>query len=101
MADNKEPKSSTMADEEDSGITLIDVLEEEDQLEENANAVLGGSDDQNCTYALVMRFYYYIEFYLVHTNHFRQRAMLKGKHCMLARLVLSTQAKKTCLLDYV
>ena len=55
MADNKEqPKTSTMADEEDSGITLIDVLEEEDQLEQDANAVLGGSDDQNCTYSLVI-----------------------------------------------
>lgn len=52
-------QSSKMAkmsnpEEEDSGITLVDVLEEEDQLEEDANAVLGGSDDQNCTYSLVL-----------------------------------------------
>jgi len=39
-------------EEEDRGITLVDVLEEEAQLEEDANAVLGGSDDKNCTYSL-------------------------------------------------
>lgn len=38
-------------EEEDGGITLVDVLEEEAQLEEDANAVLGGSDDKNCTYS--------------------------------------------------
>ena len=42
-------------EEEDGGITLVDVLEEEAQLEEDANAVLGGSDDKNCTYSLVWR----------------------------------------------
>ena len=41
-------------EEEDRGITLVDVLEEEAQLEEDANAVLGGSDDKNCTYSLVI-----------------------------------------------
>ena len=40
-------------DEEDNGVSLVDVLEEEAQLEEDANAVLGGSDDANCTYNLV------------------------------------------------
>lgn len=40
-------------DEEDNGVTLVEVLEEEAQLEEDANAVLGGSDDANCTYSLV------------------------------------------------
>lgn len=40
-------------DEEDNGVTLEEVLEEEAQLEEDANAVLGGSDDANCTYSLV------------------------------------------------
>jgi len=40
-------------EEEDDGITLVDVLEEEAQLEEDANAVLGGSDDKNCTYSSV------------------------------------------------
>ncbi|KAL5008060.1 hypothetical protein ScPMuIL_013641 [Solemya velum] len=34
----------------DSGISMVDVLEEEKQLEDDANAVLGDSDDKNCTY---------------------------------------------------
>ena len=39
--------------EEDSGLSMLDVLEEQEQLEEDANAVLGGSDDKNCTYDMV------------------------------------------------
>ncbi len=38
---------------EETGISMVDVLEEEEQLEQDANAVLGGSDHANCTYALV------------------------------------------------
>nr|CAG4634848.1 EOG090X07TK [Alona affinis] len=38
--------------EEDQGVTLVEVLEEQAQLEEDADAVLGGSDDKNCTYSL-------------------------------------------------
>jgi len=61
MADNK-GGPSTLAnrrspgansgdeEEEESGITLVDVVEEEEQLEEDANAVLGASDADNCTY---------------------------------------------------
>uniref|UniRef100_T1IMN0 Putative E3 ubiquitin-protein ligase UBR7 n=1 Tax=Strigamia maritima TaxID=126957 RepID=T1IMN0_STRMM len=40
---------SVIKDDENS-ITMVDVLEEEKELEDDANAVLGGSDDQNCTY---------------------------------------------------
>ncbi|XP_013391546.1 putative E3 ubiquitin-protein ligase UBR7 [Lingula anatina] len=36
--------------EEDTGVSMVDVLEEEEQLEADANAVLGDSDDKNCTY---------------------------------------------------
>lgn len=35
---------------EQSYVTMIDVLKEEEKLEEDAYAVLGGSDDKNCTY---------------------------------------------------
>ena len=38
---------------EESAVSMIDVLEEEKQLEEDANAVLGDSDDRNCTYLMV------------------------------------------------
>lgn len=37
-------------DLEQSYVTMIDVLNEEEKLEEDAYAVLGGSDDKNCTY---------------------------------------------------
>ena len=57
--ENKEPAISCDGgkhtdDEEDKGVTLVEILEEEAQLEEDANAVLGGSDDANCTYRLVI-----------------------------------------------
>ncbi|XP_063986306.1 putative E3 ubiquitin-protein ligase UBR7 [Diachasmimorpha longicaudata] len=37
--------------EEEKSVTMLDVLQEENQLEEDANAVLGASDDKNCTYS--------------------------------------------------
>ena len=52
-SDIEEAQNINLNSEEDSGITLVDVLEEEAQLEEDADAVLGGSDDQNCTYLSV------------------------------------------------
>ena len=33
--------------------SLVDIVDEEEQLVEDANAVLGGSDDKNCTYLMV------------------------------------------------
>lgn len=54
MADNTdESQSKVLVNEhtDDSGITMLDVLEEEQELEEDANAVLGACDDQNCTYS--------------------------------------------------
>ncbi|CAD6207537.1 GSCOCG00010215001-RA-CDS [Cotesia congregata] len=36
--------------EEDNSVTMLDVLQEANQLEEDANAVLGASDDGSCTY---------------------------------------------------
>lgn len=37
-------------EEEDDSLSLNDVIAESDELEETANAVLGGSDHQSCTY---------------------------------------------------
>lgn len=34
-------------------VTMMDVLKEQEDFEEDANAVLGGSDDKNCTYSKV------------------------------------------------
>lgn len=44
----------TATDDEENSVTLVDILEEEAQLEEDANAVLGGSDDANCTFQQVV-----------------------------------------------
>lgn len=46
--------------DEENSVTMLDVLQEENQLEEDANAVLGASDDKNCTYVKVI--YNYILF---------------------------------------
>ena len=32
---------------------LVNIIDEEDELAQNADAVLGGSDDRNCTYLMV------------------------------------------------
>lgn len=34
-------------------VTMMDVLQEQQDFEEDANAVLGASDDKNCTYSKV------------------------------------------------
>lgn len=39
--------------EDENSVTMLDVLQEENQLEEDANAVLGAADDKNCTYIQV------------------------------------------------
>ena len=44
--------------EDDETITMLDVLQEEQDLEDNAFAVLAGSDDQNCTYLKVSYNYF-------------------------------------------
>lgn len=51
--------NSSAVEDEDNGVTLVDILEEEAQLEEDANAVLGGSDDANCTYQQVVNLFAY------------------------------------------
>lgn len=40
-------------------VTLDDVLETEEELMADAYAVLGGSDDSNCTYSQVEQNFYY------------------------------------------
>lgn len=37
----------------DKVVTMMDVLQEQQDFEEDANAVLGASDDKNCTYSKV------------------------------------------------
>lgn len=54
MADDSSGREVARENEdEDSGLSMLEVLEEENQLEEDAIAVLGDSDDKNCTYLMV------------------------------------------------
>lgn len=39
----------------DKVVTMMDVLQEQHDIEEDANAVLGASDDKNCTYPKVCK----------------------------------------------
>ena len=41
-------RGDAAADEE--AVTMLDVLKDEEELEEHANAVLGAADQDNCTY---------------------------------------------------
>ncbi|XP_022097943.1 putative E3 ubiquitin-protein ligase UBR7 [Acanthaster planci] len=50
MADEPLPEDS-----EDTVLSMVDVLQESEELEEEANAVLGDSDDKCCTYPLGYR----------------------------------------------
>lgn len=47
-------------------VTMMDVLQEQQEFEEDANAVLGASDDKNCTYpkVIVSFFCYFVYFHL-------------------------------------
>ena len=45
-----------MAEPEEEVLSLQEVLEEDQQLEQIANAVLGDSDDSHCTYPKVNSF---------------------------------------------
>lgn len=57
---DKVVESST---EDDNSVTMLDVLQVENQLEEDAYAVLGASDDQNCTYnKVVYQLTHYLSF---------------------------------------
>lgn len=52
MSNLEDSKSTNDCKEDDSNvITMLDVLEEEKMLEDDALAVLGASDDKNCTYS--------------------------------------------------
>lgn len=46
--------TSSILEDEENSLTMLDVLQEENALEEDANAVLGAADDQNCTYNKVL-----------------------------------------------
>ncbi|XP_058808215.1 putative E3 ubiquitin-protein ligase UBR7 [Phymastichus coffea] len=47
---DEKPTGSLLEEDEENSVTMLDVLQQENALEEDCNAVLGASDDQNCTY---------------------------------------------------
>lgn len=47
------PKTEPIETDDAEFVTMLDVLEEEEKLEQDANAVLGASDEKNCTYSKV------------------------------------------------
>lgn len=51
--ESSQPVESAFPDEDEETITMLDVIEREDKLEEEASAVLGNSDEKNCTYPKV------------------------------------------------
>ena len=50
MAGNVDSNTSLNSEDSDVPVSMVDVLADEKQLQEDANAVLGDSDDKNCTY---------------------------------------------------
>lgn len=46
--------------EDEAIVSLQDVLEEDQRLEQTANAVLGDSDDTQCTYSKVSRLWSFV-----------------------------------------
>lgn len=49
------PDTSITEDGGENGVSMVDILAEEQKLEEDTKAVLGDSDDHNCTYIMVSR----------------------------------------------
>lgn len=46
---------ATAAEGEEATVSLVDVLEEDEELEQEASAVLAGSDSEKCSYPEVRR----------------------------------------------
>lgn len=74
-------------------VTMMDVLKEQEDFEEDANAVLGGSDDKNCTYSKVniiiylfdiKKYFYRFNVYLIkgqsYTCYFKVLQLNHNKH---------------------
>ena len=51
--DREKENEGRKEEEEDEIVSMVEVLAEQEALEESADAVLGGSDERNCTYLQV------------------------------------------------
>ena len=79
----------SLAPVENSGedvLSMVDVLKEENDLEEEANAVLGDSDDQNCTYPKV-NFFTFTIFYVNEAKGGFQSSIKHGSSNMARRIL--------------
>jgi len=86
LALSRNPNSATMSAKDATSskdeVTMVDVLQEEEDLEQDAKAVLGGSDDQHCTYSVVR----HLQFLLNMRNNLRNfRDTCPGRRCTYAR----------------
>lgn len=52
--EEEKPSNNQEEVEDDVAVSMVEILEAEEKLQEDANAVLGGSDDRNCTYIMVI-----------------------------------------------
>ena len=60
MSEKAETSKNNEMEEEDEEevVSMVEVLAEQQALEESADAVLGDSDDRNCTYLQVIMYYF-------------------------------------------
>jgi hypothetical protein len=56
--------------ETEDTVSFVDVLEREQELEENANAVLGACDDKNCSYSLVSNNFFRCSFHSIYLFYY-------------------------------
>lgn len=74
---NDEAAGSSSGDK--SWVTLADVMQQQDDLEAESDAVLGGSDDQNCTYSQVILTKWIVIFSEI-LHFFSSRVISDGRH---------------------
>lgn len=82
--------------EDDSSVTMLDVLQVESQLEEDAYAVLGASDDQNCTYSKVTSFSTLLSLSPFCSPSFQLTHLLLSDNCSQGYIRQALYACKTC-----
>lgn len=50
--------------ESEEVVTMMDVLQEQQDFEDDANAVLGASDEKNCTYTKVNKIFFRLKLHI-------------------------------------
>jgi len=55
MAEKNLSENAEEGSENDAVISMVEYLKEEEELAEDATAVLGDNDDKNCSYLMVIK----------------------------------------------